>query len=156
MVHSAKNFLEAGMNVIWQTGGSADISEIRNEFASVRNICVTDFISEMPIAYAAADLIVSRAGASTLAELATLGKPAVLVPYPLAVKNHQEINAQAYESSGAAKVIHDSELASYFEPTVLGLMADDRKREEMSEKMRTRENITARNVVAEWLIRHCI
>ncbi len=156
MVHSAKRFLETGMNLIWQTGASANISEIRNEFESVSNICISDFISEMPIAYAAADLVVSRAGASTLAELATLGKPAVLVPYPLAVKNHQEINAQAYESSGAAKVIHDSELASYFESIVLELMGDDEQRKKMSEKMRTRENITARNVVALWLIHHCI
>ncbi len=156
MLHSAKKFLEVGMNVIWQTGASSNIAAIRNEFESVSNICISEFISEMPVAYAAADLVVSRAGASTLAELATLGKPAVLVPYPLAVKNHQEINAHAYESAGAAKVIHDSELASYFEPTVLELMADDRKREEMSEKMRTRENITARNVVAQWLIHHCI
>ena len=156
MMQSTKKFLEAGMNVIWQTGASANISEIRNEFESVSNLCITDFISEMPIAYAAADLVVSRAGASTLAELATLGKPAVLVPYPLAVKNHQEINARAYESSGSAKVIHDSELASYFESTVLELMADDEQRKKMSEKMRMRENITARNVVAQWLIRHCI
>ena len=109
----------------------------------------------MPVAYTAADLVVCRAGASTLAELATLVKPAILIPYPLAVKNHQEINARAYESSGAAKVIRDSELASYLEPMVLELMKDDTKRTAMAEKMRTRENITARNVVAQWLVQNC-
>ena len=156
MKRSAKKFLESGMNVIWQTGGAANISEIQKEFPSESNICITEYITEMPIAYAAADLIVSRAGASTLAELATLLKPAILVPYPLAVKNHQEINARAYESSGAAKVIRDSDLTSLLEPAVLELMADDARRMAMSEKMRTREKITARNVIAQWLVKNCI
>ncbi|MEP7233739.1 MAG: glycosyltransferase, partial [Ignavibacteriota bacterium] len=114
------------------------------------------YISEMQTAYAAADLVVCRAGASTLAELATLMKPAILVPYPLAVKNHQEINAKAYEASGAAKVIRDSELASMLDENVLHLMKNDAARDEMAQKMRTRENITARNVVAQWLVQHCI
>ncbi len=150
-----QNFLENGMNVIWQTGSSVNISELQGQFSADSNICIREYITDMPIAYCAADLVVSRAGASTLAELATLVKPAILVPYPLAVKNHQEINARAYETSGAAIVIRDSELASKLEPAVLKLMADDEKRKEMSEKMRTRENITARNVVAQWLVEHC-
>jgi len=155
MKRSVQKFLESGMNVIWQTGSSANFSEIQSQFLSMSNICIREYITEMPAAYAAADLVVSRAGASTLAELATLVKPAILVPYPLAVKNHQEINARAYESSGAAKVIRDSELASLLEPAVLELMGDDAKRKAMWEKMRTRENITARNVVAQWLVKHC-
>ncbi len=155
MKHSAKKFLESGMNVIWQTGASTNSSEIQNEFVGNSNICITEYIADMPIAYTAADLVVARAGASTLAELATLVKPAILVPYPLAVKNHQEINARAYEASGAAKVIRDSELASQLETTVLNLMVDDEKRKAMSEKMKLRENISARNVVAQWLVQRC-
>jgi UDP-N-acetylglucosamine--N-acetylmuramyl-(pentapeptide) pyrophosphoryl-undecaprenol N-acetylglucosamine transferase len=155
MKRSVLKFIDAGMNVIWQTGFSANISEIQAQFTISSNICIREYITEMPIAYAAADLVVSRAGASTLAELATLMKAAILVPYPLAVKNHQEINARAYETSGAARVIRDYELASMLEPTVLELMDDNEKRRAMSEKMRTRENITARNVVAQWLVQHC-
>jgi len=154
MKKSAKKFLEAGMNVIWQTGNSANIDEIKKEIKS-DSLCIREYISEMPLAYAAADLIVSRAGASTLAEIATLGKPAILVPYPLAIKNHQEINAKAYESSGAAIVIRDNDLDTLLEKNVLELMKDESRRKEMSEKMRRRENITARNVVAEWLVSHC-
>jgi len=155
MQRSAQKFLDAGLNVIWQTGSTAFISEFQTQFPNKSNMCITDYITEMPVAYAAADLVVSRAGASTLAELATLMKPAILVPYPLAVKNHQEINARAYESSGAAKVLRDTELALQLEPAVLELMNDDPMRRAMSEKMRTRENITARNVVAQWLVGHC-
>jgi UDP-N-acetylglucosamine--N-acetylmuramyl-(pentapeptide) pyrophosphoryl-undecaprenol N-acetylglucosamine transferase len=149
MKRSAKKFLESEFNIIWQTGGSADLLQIRSEYPALGNVCIVEYIAEMPIAYSAADLVVSRAGASTLAELATLGKPAILVPYPLAIKNHQEINARA-------TVIRDSELAALLEPTVLELMADDTKRGAMAEKIRARENITARNVVAEWLAEHCI
>lgn len=156
MKRSAKKFLESGFNVIWQTGSSADNSQIQSGFSPTDTICIVEYIAEMQIAYSAADLVVSRAGASTLAELATLGKSAILVPYPLAIKNHQEINARAYESSGAAKVIRDSELAALLEPMVLELMNDDKKRAAMAEKIRARENITARNVVAEWLAEHCI
>jgi UDP-N-acetylglucosamine--N-acetylmuramyl-(pentapeptide) pyrophosphoryl-undecaprenol N-acetylglucosamine transferase len=151
----AKKVLDDGMNIIWQTGSSANITEIQNEISSPRSLCIREYISEMPMAYAAADLVVCRAGASTLAELATLGKPAILVPYPLAVKNHQEINAKAYESSGAAIVIRDNDLNTLLEKNVLSLMKDEMKRTEMAKKMRARENITARNVVAEWLISHC-
>jgi UDP-N-acetylglucosamine--N-acetylmuramyl-(pentapeptide) pyrophosphoryl-undecaprenol N-acetylglucosamine transferase len=147
-------FLEHRMNIIWQTGASANIAELQKDFSS-HSLCIREFISEMPIAYAAADLIVSRAGASTLAELATLGKPAILVPYPLAVKNHQEINAKAFEASGASIVIRDTELHSLLEKNVLSLMDDDARRIEMAKKMKGRENITARNVVAQWLVEHC-
>jgi len=69
------------------------------------------FIEDMATACAAADLIVSRAGASTTAELAVLGKPSVLIPYPHAADNHQEHNARAFESAGAAVVLLDKECA---------------------------------------------
>jgi UDP-N-acetylglucosamine--N-acetylmuramyl-(pentapeptide) pyrophosphoryl-undecaprenol N-acetylglucosamine transferase len=155
MRRSAKNLLSAGMNIIWQTGNSVNNREMQKDFTDSDSLCIKEYISEMPAAYAAADLIVSRAGASTLAELATLGKPAILVPYPLAVRNHQEINAKAYESSGAAVVIRDNELDRLLEKNVLHLIQDERIRKKMSEKMKARENITARNVVAEWLVNHC-
>ena len=64
----------------------------------------------MPVALAAADLAVFRAGAIGLAELAAKGVPAVLVPYPYATANHQEFNAKAVEAAGAARVILDKEL----------------------------------------------
>jgi UDP-N-acetylglucosamine--N-acetylmuramyl-(pentapeptide) pyrophosphoryl-undecaprenol N-acetylglucosamine transferase len=155
MKRSAKKFLDGGINIIWQTGTSENAEELRALFPYTDRIWINQYISDMPEAYAAADLIVSRAGASTLAELSTLGKPAILVPYPLAVKNHQEVNARSYESSGAAKVIKDSELNSLLEDTVLHLMGNEEARAEMSKKIRLRANITARNVVAKWLVDHC-
>jgi UDP-N-acetylglucosamine--N-acetylmuramyl-(pentapeptide) pyrophosphoryl-undecaprenol N-acetylglucosamine transferase len=71
---------------------------------------VFPFISDMPAAMASADLIVSRAGASTLAELAAAGKAAILVPFPFASDDHQFYNATARQRAGAARVIRDAEL----------------------------------------------
>ena len=73
---------------------------------------VRAFIDDMPSAYAAADLVVCRAGASTLAELTALGKPAILVPYPFAADDHQRRNAEALVARGAAVMILDREIAA--------------------------------------------
>jgi UDP-N-acetylglucosamine--N-acetylmuramyl-(pentapeptide) pyrophosphoryl-undecaprenol N-acetylglucosamine transferase len=71
---------------------------------------ITPFIYQMGEAYAVADVVVSRAGATTLAELTALGKPAILIPYPYAAGQHQEFNARKLLEMGAAKMIHNSEL----------------------------------------------
>ena len=63
------------------------------------------FIDDMPAAYAAADLVIARAGAMTLAELAILGKPALLIPLPTAADDHQSKNAAAFADAGAARVL---------------------------------------------------
>ncbi len=63
------------------------------------------FIERMHLAYACADLVISRAGAMTLAELAAAGKPAILIPYPFAAENHQEYNARSVENMGAAILV---------------------------------------------------
>jgi UDP-N-acetylglucosamine--N-acetylmuramyl-(pentapeptide) pyrophosphoryl-undecaprenol N-acetylglucosamine transferase len=77
------------------------------------------YLDEMGDAYAVADLVVARAGASTLGELAALGKPAVLVPYPFATEAHQRANAARFEAAGAALVVTDQQLASGALPAVL-------------------------------------
>jgi UDP-N-acetylglucosamine--N-acetylmuramyl-(pentapeptide) pyrophosphoryl-undecaprenol N-acetylglucosamine transferase len=71
---------------------------------------VVEFLSDMPAAMARADLVVCRAGASTVSELAAAGKPSILVPFPFAADNHQQRNAEAMERAGAARLILDSEM----------------------------------------------
>jgi UDP-N-acetylglucosamine--N-acetylmuramyl-(pentapeptide) pyrophosphoryl-undecaprenol N-acetylglucosamine transferase len=80
---------------------------------------VRPYLDEMGDAYAVADLVVARAGASTLGELAALGKPAVLVPYPFATEAHQRANATRFEAAGAALVVTDQQLESGGLPAVL-------------------------------------
>ncbi|HEY6172318.1 MAG TPA: UDP-N-acetylglucosamine--N-acetylmuramyl-(pentapeptide) pyrophosphoryl-undecaprenol N-acetylglucosamine transferase, partial [Candidatus Kapabacteria bacterium] len=152
---SATRFLEAGLNVIWQTGPSTDFEQIKAVFTETANLALLPYINDMGAAYAAADLVVSRSGASTLAELATLGKPAILVPYPLAIKNHQEYNARAFELSDAAVMLLDKDLPAKFEHMVLDLVFNEARLRAMQEKIVQRENKDARKVVARWLLSHC-
>jgi len=94
---------------IWQTG-QIDFERIRKRFGNHPLIRVTPFIHQMGIAYSASNLVVSRAGALSVAELCTYGKPSVLIPLPSAAENHQELNARHLEKAGAAAVILQSEL----------------------------------------------
>ena len=97
--------------LVWQTG-SADYDELKSLGALYReHVIVRPFIDEMDTAYSAADLVLCRAGATTLAELTAMGLPSLLVPYPHAAANHQEKNAAALADAGAAEVLRDGDLS---------------------------------------------
>lgn len=102
--------LAARISIIHQTGRKF-VDEIKTAYdAAGIQADVRDFIHEMGSAYQWADLVVCRAGASSLAEVTALGKPAVVIPYPYAIGDHQAKNAAVLESNGAAKVIRDADL----------------------------------------------
>jgi UDP-N-acetylglucosamine--N-acetylmuramyl-(pentapeptide) pyrophosphoryl-undecaprenol N-acetylglucosamine transferase len=88
----------------------------------------------MDYGYAAADIVVSRSGATTIAELTRIGKPAILVPYPFAAANHQVLNAETLVAAGAAVMITDSELKTKLLSTVRELLFDKLKQKTMKEK----------------------
>jgi len=92
--------------------GPAQYAEFRKGFSlpETGNTTIEPYLYEMPLALSAADLVVCRAGAATLAEITVTGTPAILVPYPYATGNHQEFNARALEREGAAMVMKDEEL----------------------------------------------
>ena len=92
---------------------------------SMPNLYVTDFISRMPAAYAMAQLVVSRAGAGSIAELCLLGKPALLVPSPNVAEDHQTKNAMALVQKQAARYLADSEAGEKLLPLVWQTVADD-------------------------------
>ena len=105
-------FRSAGLPIrlIHQTG-TAQHEELARQFGqSGLQGDVVPFINDMPGAFAAADVIVCRAGASTVSELAAAGKPSILVPFPFAADNHQQRNAEALAETGAARVILDSDM----------------------------------------------
>lgn len=103
--------LTGSANLIWQTG-SLDYGRIRKEVEPSENLWIGAYIEEMGEAYGAADLVLCRAGASSIAELTNLHKPSVLVPYPHATGDHQRHNALALSTPGAALLIGDGELDS--------------------------------------------
>ena len=102
---------QAPIQVIWQTGGYY-YEHIKKEISKkspASNIVVKDFISNMDQAYKAADLVVSRAGASSISELCLLGKPSILVPSPNVAEDHQTHNAMALVNQNAALMVRDVE-----------------------------------------------
>lgn len=102
--------LREDIQFLHQTGRS-DYELVRETYRKLGfNGTVTAFIHQMPEAYAAADLVISRAGATTLAELTAVGKPAILIPYPYAAGEHQKMNAAKLSDLGAARMIPDREL----------------------------------------------
>ena len=122
----------SGLQVIHQTG-SADYETVKGEYGTVGvNVDVRPFITDMGAAYAQADLVVCRAGATTLAEIAALGKAAILIPYPFAADDHQRANAESLQRRGAADLILDRDLTSgILAERILGLVRDGDRLESM-------------------------
>ncbi len=107
MMEAVPGFGTEEVQFLWMTGQADAVAAREVAEAAPAKVHVFSFIDDMVTACAAADLVVSRSGASTTAELAVLGKPAILVPYPHATDNHQEQNARAFETAGAAIVLLD-------------------------------------------------
>jgi UDP-N-acetylglucosamine--N-acetylmuramyl-(pentapeptide) pyrophosphoryl-undecaprenol N-acetylglucosamine transferase len=103
--------LKDNIQFLHQTG-SDDYEFVRDAYRSYGFYgTVTPFIYQMPEAYAVADLVICRAGASTISELCATGKPSILIPYPYATSSHQLRNALRLEAIGASVVIQDRELS---------------------------------------------
>jgi UDP-N-acetylglucosamine--N-acetylmuramyl-(pentapeptide) pyrophosphoryl-undecaprenol N-acetylglucosamine transferase len=129
---SLSELMRSGFQLIWQTGQS----EYERVLAVVGNRPVGwlgPFIDKMEYAAAAADLIVCRAGATTLAELTIVGKPAILVPYPYAAGDHQTYNARTLVDAGAAIMISDQNLGQELLKVVLELFGSSGRLAQMAE-----------------------
>ena len=118
-----------GLRVVWQTGKTYyERCKAAWEAAGrPANIEVHDFLSDMPDQYANADLVISRAGASSISELCLLGKPAILVPSPNVAEDHQTHNAMALVNKEAAVLVRDAEAAEQLIPTALELIQDEKR-----------------------------
>lgn len=142
---------ESGVQVIWQTGKFYidDCRKAAEEFANP-NLIVTDFVSRMDLAYAVANLVISRAGASSISELCLLGKPSVLVPSPNVAEDHQTHNAMALVRKNAAVLVKDVDAENELIATALALLADVQKLKELSTNVLTlAERDSARRIADE-------
>ena len=117
-----------GLQMIHQTG-AADAQSVRQRYDAMGVAAdVVPFIEDMGAAYGRANLIVCRAGATTLAEITLLGKPSVLIPYPFAADDHQRVNAEVLAQRGAAAIIADAELTGEKLAACVLSLARDRAR----------------------------
>jgi UDP-N-acetylglucosamine--N-acetylmuramyl-(pentapeptide) pyrophosphoryl-undecaprenol N-acetylglucosamine transferase len=112
------------VHVIHQTG-ERDYETVRAAYQNAGIASeVHKFIDDMPATFARADLLVCRSGASTVGEITAAGRPAIFVPFPRAADDHQNKNARALESAGAALVVEESKLeAAYLVETILALLS---------------------------------
>lgn len=133
MAQGLRRLVEAGVQVIWQTGKSFEQQALQAA-KGLKGVVVAPFITDMAAAYAAASLVVSRAGASSISELELLAKPAILVPSPNVAEDHQTKNARALSSRGAAVLITDADARQSLVSEALRLIADPDRLRSMSEK----------------------
>ena len=121
------------IQVIWQTGKiyideiRKKLEEVTNNLGAIPNLFVTDFIKEMDKAYAAADLVISRAGAGSISEFCLLEKPVILVPSPNVAEDHQTKNALALSTKDAAIYVKDAEAQEKLIPVALATVKDNAK-----------------------------
>jgi UDP-N-acetylglucosamine--N-acetylmuramyl-(pentapeptide) pyrophosphoryl-undecaprenol N-acetylglucosamine transferase len=137
--------------IVHQTGDKGlDDTVRRYAEAGVAAECHA-FIKDMAAAYQRADVIIGRAGATTVAELAITGKPAVFIPYPFAADNHQELNARELAEAGAALMFKQSELtADKLADALRPLVHDAARRAEMGARMKERARPGAASAVIDW------
>ena len=122
-----RQLTDTGLQVIWQTGRHFDVSAYTEAGNLPQHISINAFINRMELAYAAADLVVSRAGAIAIAEICLAGLPAIYVPFPYAADDHQVKNAREMEENGAAIMIKDDEIETGLIPLTLSTINNTEK-----------------------------
>ena len=152
---------KAGIHVVWQTGKTYydKIQSSINRTSSIVQSSIEEwlevqpFLSDMPDRYANADLVISRAGASSISELCLLGKPAILVPSPNVAEDHQTHNAMALVRKDAAVLVKDIEAAEKLVPTALELIKDDAKLQSLHTNILTLAQTDSARRIAEEVIK---
>lgn len=141
--------------VIWQTGAyySDAISAQLQQTPAPANLHVTPFIDDMALAYAAADLVISRAGASSISELCLLGKPAILVPSPNVAEDHQTKNARALSDKDAALFVRDADAAAHLLPLALETVADSQQLAALSREVKKLALPHSARLIAEHVLK---
>ena len=137
--------------IVHQTG-ETDREPIARRYAEAGIAAdVRAFIDDMGAAYRAAELAVTRAGASTLAELTALGVPAILIPFPFAADDHQSMNALELEKKGAAKIVRQDEPPEVLAAAISELLSDGARRAKMAESARAAGRPEAHAEIADAL-----
>ena len=146
---------QTDVQFVWQTGKyySEAIAQQLKERTCPSNLHVMDFISDMAVAYAAADLVVSRAGAGSISEFCLLGKPVILVPSPNVAEDHQTKNAMALVQKDAALYVPDAEAPDNLLPTAISTVKNSKKLQALSQNILRLARPNAASDIADEVIR---
>lgn len=145
----------SGMQFIWQTGKiySQQIGETLKQKGQPKNLIVCDFIGDMGAAYRAADLVISRAGASSISEFCLIGKPVILVPSPNVAEDHQTKNALALVQRDAALYVKDADAKDQLIPLAIKTVSNEAKLKSLSENARKMGLPDSAQMIAEEVIK---
>jgi UDP-N-acetylglucosamine--N-acetylmuramyl-(pentapeptide) pyrophosphoryl-undecaprenol N-acetylglucosamine transferase len=146
---------QSDVQFIWQTGKyySAQIAERLKELGKPDNLIVTDFISDMGAAYKAADLVISRSGASSISEFCLLGKAVILVPSPNVAEDHQTKNTMALVNKDAAIYVKDSEAPDVLLEKAIATVNDKERLETLKTNILKLALPDSAKIIAEEVIR---
>ncbi len=146
---------QSNAQFVWQTGKyySATVKEELAKRGKPENLAVMEFISDMAVAYRAADLVVSRSGAGSISELKLLGKAAILVPSPNVAEDHQTKNTLALTTRDAAVYVKDAEAVRTLIPRALNAVADDALLAKLSKNIKTLAHPDAARIIAREVIK---
>ena len=147
------DLLNAGLQIIWQTGKpySARAKERAN---GKQSVWVNEFITQMEYAYAAADIVVARSGAMTVAELCVAKKPVLFVPYPFAAEDHQMVNAKQLEKKHAALIVKDNDAMQKLVFMTIELSMDESKQDELKKNIWALAITDADEKIAEEILKN--
>lgn len=143
------------VQIIWQTGKfySAKIKAQLENAEPVKNLVVTDFISDMGTAYKAADLIISRAGASSISEFCLIGKPVIFVPSPNVAEDHQTKNAMSLVNKQAAMIMKDAQAPDELVDLALETVNSKEKLESLSMNIKKLALPNSANIIADEVLK---
>jgi UDP-N-acetylglucosamine--N-acetylmuramyl-(pentapeptide) pyrophosphoryl-undecaprenol N-acetylglucosamine transferase len=142
-----ETFEAQNVQVIWQCGKL--YYDQYKQYNELDNIQVHAFLNNMDMAYAAADVIISRAGAISVSELCIVGKPVIFIPSPNVAEDHQTKNAQAVANKNAAILIREKDLDTVFETVFSNLISDEEKRKELSKNIEALALANATNAIVD-------
>lgn len=151
IMHNLKHFNELGIQLIWQTGKSPS-AKYPNAAKSFSNVYVNSFLNDMSAAYMAADMVISRAGAMSVAEIAITGKPCVFVPYPFAAEDHQTFNAKTLVDDGAAFMVKDAMVKDDLVPLITDAINQPSILDNMQKKIKAFAILNADEIIAKEII----
>jgi len=132
LAEHVNRFRDSDVQLVWQTGKS--FADKASTFSG-DGIHALAFIQRMDLAYAAADIVISRAGALSISELCLVGKPAILVPSPNVAEDHQTKNAQVLVKAGAAEMVSDKDASSILVEQALNLLRHEEMGKKLSENL---------------------
>ena len=146
---------DSNVQFIWQTGKyyHQDILGLMKDHQDLPMLKILDFISDMGAAYKAADLVISRAGASSISEFCLIGKPVILVPSPNVAEDHQTKNAMALVNKDAAIYVKDADAPGVLLEIAIKTVQNDKKLASLSENIKKLGLKNSADVIAEEVIK---